>query len=291
MLHKGEERKEIMKNKNKMKIAAIVLAAAVVLGAGAFYWYQNYLVPKQEATVRFEQAAEVVENENTKLEDSIKAAQKLLDQKETPYDDNTRVNLQNAINDAKTAMVTIPEIPSNTEQINQEAKSLEQPVDYTKETEALSTAEKAYTDSIRQEKQITNPEETFVLDRLKQVDTIVNSAAVTEDNDPNGLLHKAGGYTSAVFFESRNVNQGDVYGSDLIDKGTEAGGCIEVYESAEDAKKRNAYLASFDGSGFLSSGSHEVLGTIVIRTSDKLTASQQKALTEDIRQAFLKLEA
>lgn len=290
MLRRNEEKKEIMKNNNKIKIVVITLAAVLVLGAGGFYWYQNYQLPKQEATARFEQAAEVVEKENTKLEDAIKAAQELLDKKETPYDDNTRVNLQNAINDAKTAMVTIPEIPSDTEQINQEAKTLEQPVDYTKETEALSTAEKAYSDSIRQEKQITNPEETFVLDRLKNVDTVVTSAAVTEDNDPNGLLHKAGGYTSAVYFESSNVNQGDVYGSDLIDKGTEAGGCIEVYESSQDAEKRNAYLASFDGSGLLSSGSHEVLGTIVIRTSDKLTASQQKALTEDIRQAFLKLE-
>lgn len=73
--------------------------------------------------------------------------------------------------------------------------------------------------------------------------------------------------------------------------GTLAGGCIEVYESAEDAEKRNSYLASFDGSGFLSSGYHEVLGTIVIRTSDKLIASRQKALTEDIRLVFLKLVA
>lgn len=38
---------------------------------------------------------------------------------------------------------------------------------------------------------------------------------------------------------------------------------------------RDKFLASFDGS-VLASGSHTVVGTILVRTSDELTASQQK---------------
>ena len=38
-----------------------------------------------------------------------------------------------------------------------------------------------------------------------------------------------------------------VAGADLVAKGTDAGGCVEVYKTAEDAKKRNDYLSAFDG--------------------------------------------
>lgn len=53
------------------------------------------------------------------------------------------------------------------------------------------------------------------------------------------------------------------------------------YPNASDAEKRNDYLASFDGSIF-ASGSHTVVGTVLVRTSDELTASQQKALEANI---------
>ena len=67
----------------------------------------------------------------------------------------------------------------------------------------------------------------------------------------------------------------------MIDKGTDAGGQIEVYATPEDAVKRDTYLAAFDGSAF-SSGSHVVIGTCVVRTSNELKASQQNELTANI---------
>ena len=67
----------------------------------------------------------------------------------------------------------------------------------------------------------------------------------------------------------------------MIDKGTDAGGSIEVYKTKSEATERNEYLAAFDG-GILSSGSHTVIGTLVVRTSNELTASQQKSLEADI---------
>ena len=122
----------------------------------------------------------------------------------------------------------------------------------------------------------------IVIDEIKYV------KAVTEDNDPNGQLNKPGGYTATVYFESSNVDQNEVYGTDLIEKGTDAGGAIEVYATEEDAHKRNDYLATFDGT-VLASGSHRVVGTVVIRTSDELTASKQKALEAKIISALAAL--
>ena len=132
------------------------------------------------------------------------------------------------------------------------------------------------------EKDLTyRPSEAYVIQCLQKVPCIVEIKAVTEDNDPIGQLNKPGGYTSHVYFAYELVNQDDIYGEDLIDKGTLAGGSIEVYKTKKDAKNRNEYLASFDGS-VLTSGSHTVIGTVVVRTSDELTATQQKLLESNI---------
>ena len=115
--------------------------------------------------------------------------------------------------------------------------------------------------------------------------------AATEDNDPNGNLHKPGGYTAAVFFIHDQVTDSYVLhnkGDTPVERGTDGGGCIEVYETKEYAETRNAYLAGFDGTVF-SSGSHTVCGTIVVRTSDKLTATQQQVLEDDIISALIEL--
>ena len=76
-----------------------------------------------------------------------------------------------------------------------------------------------------------------------------------------------------------------VFGETIVDKGTSGGGQIEVYETVENAKKRDAYLSSF--SGFLNPGSHTVLGSMVIRTSSNLTASQQNELERIIVNQFV----
>src|SRR5699024_5528287 len=99
-----------------------------------------------------------------------------------------------------------------------------------------------------------------------------------------------GGYTATVYFASDLVDQSQVYGETIVDKGTEAGGAVEVYPTVEDATKRNEYLASFDGAGFLSSGSHSVVGTVVIRTSDQLTASQQKEIETNIYNSLIEIK-
>ena len=124
---------------------------------------------------------------------------------------------------------------------------------------------------------------------FKNVKDIDKIEAVTEEKDPNGNLNKPGGYTTQVYFSSPLVK--DEYGlftGDVIEDGTDCGGSVEVYKTVSEAKKRNDYLSAFDG-GILSGGAHTVYGSIIIRTSGELTASQQKALEDAILNALTEL--
>lgn len=125
------------------------------------------------------------------------------------------------------------------------------------------------------------PTEEFIIAGLREIPNIVDIAAATEYNDPNGQLNKEGGYISHVFFSVDVIDQDQIYGVTLIDKGTDAGGSIEVYKTKRDAEKRDRYLASFDGT-VLTSGSHKVVGTCVVRTSHELAASLQNILEYNI---------
>lgn len=133
------------------------------------------------------------------------------------------------------------------------------------------------------------PAEEYVVKCLENVATINGIAEVTEENDPNGKLNKDGGYISAVYFSSSLVQQDTLSKNELIEKGTSAGGCIEVFKTVEDANARNEYLSEFDG-GLLDSGSHIVVGTVIIRISSSLDETQQKKLEEDIINAFITVE-
>ena len=128
-----------------------------------------------------------------------------------------------------------------------------------------------------------NPTAAQVSGAIANVSGVTDIEIVTEDHDPNGNLGKQGGYTGCLYFRSPLIPQSDLYVADdkdinsSIDCGTSGGGSIEIYATVKDAERRNEYLSNFDG-GALSSGSHKVIGTLVIRTSDKLLASQQKTL-------------
>lgn len=126
-----------------------------------------------------------------------------------------------------------------------------------------------------------SPSETYIIECLKQSKLVLDIEAVTESNDPNGKLNETGGYSSCVFFSSTLIDQSVFSEKSVVEKGTSCGGCIEVYSEEADATTRNDYLAKFDG-GLLDSGSHIVIGTIVIRTSEKLSKEQQTELTQDL---------
>lgn len=275
--------------KKKKTLLGLIAAIAIIV-IGICVWYFQVKKPHDLAEAKFNAAVKEVEAKNTELTSAMNDAQKIFDKKEAVYDNTTKEAFITALSDAKAAQRKIPDLPKKTADINAETKKLSEPLDYSSVINAISEKQTAYQNSVLQMKQITNPNEDFVIQRLKGIPNISGYQAVTEDHDPNGNLNKQGGYTSTVYFSTPLIDQSSVYGNDIVDKGTECGGAIEVYASEEDAEKRDSYLASFDGAGMLNSGSHKVLGTIVIRTSTKLTATQQNEFTNNITNKLLELQ-
>lgn len=265
---------------NKTKIIVGIIAGLLVL-VGIITWFICVQVPHNKAVKDYKAVVSVINTKNAELDGAINKLQGMIDANEKVIDPSIIDVAKDVCKRAGAAKLVLDEMPSKTEDIIVETKELSTPPDYSALLTELNDTYVAYDTSIKQYKQLTNPSEDFVIQRLKTVDEIADVRAVTEDNDPNGQLNKPGGYTATVYFESKNVNQSNVYGTDLIDKGTDAGGAIEVYSTEEDAIKRNDYLATFDG-GILASGSHRVVGTILVRTSNELTASKQKALEEKV---------
>ena len=275
--------------KKKKTLLGLIAAIAIIV-IGICVWYFQVKKPHDLAEAKFNAAVKEVEAKNTELTSAMNDAQKIFDKKEAVYDNTTKEAFITALSDAKAAQRKIPDLPKKTADINAETKKLSEPLDYSSVINAISEKQTAYQNSVLQMKQITNPNEDFVIQRLKGIPNISGYQAVTEDHDPNGNLNKQGGYTSTVYFSTPLIDQSSVYGNDIVDKGTECGGAIEVYASEEDAEKRDSYLASFDGTGMLNSGSHKGLGTIVIRTSTKLTATQQNEFTNNITNKLLELQ-
>lgn len=238
---------------------------------------------------------------NTALDKEISSAQALVNSGKTPFDMNTHKNLELAIQDALECKVVVPDSMSIKEEVSDSSGITEKDVeelqavtealtpisvpDYTSVFNVLSDAQDAFENSVLALEQITAPSDAFVIDCIKQIDSIISIDAVTKSNDPNGLLGTKGGYIGCVYFSDSRVDktllnlQPGEY--DTISMGAIGGGAIEVYRSIEDAEGRNAYLSSYDGTT-LDPGSHIVVGTVVIRTSSMLTKMQQNELTNQI---------
>lgn len=153
----------------------------------------------------------------------------------------------------------------------------------------MSEKHKAYVIDAKRYQLVNVPTEAYVIQCLQSIPEITGISAVTEETDPMDNLNKPGWYVAHLYFTSSLIDQSEVYGDSIIDKGTEAGGSIEVYTCTEDAINREKYLAGFDGS-VLASSSHTVIGTCVVRTSDELTATQQKDLEAELIAALTYLK-
>lgn len=265
-------------NKTKIIVSGIVGILVFVCIA---VWFICVQMPRIAAVKDYKAAVAVIDAKNDELDDAINKVQGMIDANPKVIDVSIIEDAKDICKRAGAEKLVPDKMPGKTEEIIAEAERLSVLPDYSVLLAELKDIYDAYEISIKQYEQMTNPSEEFVIQRLKEVDEIADVRAVTEENDPNGMLNKAGGYTATVYFESKNVNQANIYGEDLIGKGTDAGGAVEVYAAEEDAIKRNEYLSAFDG-GIFSSGSHKVVGTVIIRTSDELTASKQKELEEKV---------
>lgn len=275
--------------KNKKVLIILIVVLVILLITGGIFGYIKIIKPYNIAVKNYKDVVKVIEEKNNELDGKIKKIQDLIDSNEKVLNESIIETAKDVNKRAGASKLVLDKMPKKTKEIISKTEELSIPPDYTEIYKELDETYNAYDTSIKQYKQLTNPSEDFVIQRLRMIDEIADVRAVTEDNDPNGNLNKPGGYTATVYFESKNINQNEVYGTDLIDKGTDAGGSIEVYANEEDAKKREEYLATFDGS-ILASGSHRVVGTVLVRTSNELTATQQKDLEEKIINALSQLE-
>lgn len=242
---------------------------------------------KIAATDAFKTETSRIEGQLAERDSVVKSAEELIAASKQALDETLTPTLETAVSSAKAVTFEIPKIPSGIEEINKVTKELKA-IDNSAVITAVINAQKNLENSIKQYEQVTAPKESFVIERLKKVTYIADISAVTEDNDPNGKLNKAGGYTAQIYFSSKLVDQSKAVGKSIIEKGTACGGSIEVYSTADEANKRNTYLASFDGSVF-ASGSHKVIGSVIVRTSDLLMASKQKELEASIVEALTAL--
>jgi hypothetical protein len=225
-------------------------------------------------------ARTAAEKKNVELDNAISAAEALILEGEPALDETLIPVLETVVSEAKAAKQSITEMPETENEIISVNDALNG-IDYSDILSNLSEKQAALERSIKQYALVNAPTEAYIIECLKKVPNVIDISAVTEDNDPNGHLNKAGGYTAQVYFSSDLINQDEIGGITVIDKGTDCGGSIEVYSTVKDANSRNDYLASFDG-GIFASGSHIVVGTVLVRTSDKLTASQQKEIEANI---------
>ena len=279
--------------KNKKVIIAVAVVALVAVLAIVFCAVNgifNGTNAKAKSAYKTETAR--IAEEQSKLEGLIDTYQAMIDKKEKPYEKSTQTDLETAITETRANIVDVPGCPLMTNKINEVVKSTLATLSYKDAIDKLSEAGKAYETSVKQYKQVNNPSEAFVIERTKDIEGIIGYAAVTEDNDPNGKLNKAGGYTATIYYRYDKVPEEELFlfgDETIIDIGTSGGAAIEVYANEKDANSRNDYLAQFDG-GSLGAGSHTVVGTVVVRTSDILSASQQNELSETIINNLLEIK-
>lgn len=275
-----------------------------------------------EAITAYNGKVKEIEDKNTELDEGIAAASDLINSGRTPYEGEKITVLNNRIKEARNERTELPGIKetvtSNTvdESVKRKSKAeiekvisettaittqmeaqiasvksemgaLEVP-DYTNTLAELQTGSDELENSYRMQEQITEPTQDWVMARLSRVENIATMAPVTEENDPNGRLNKQGGYTATIYFMSPLLGTEELTGDAIIDIGTEGGGAVEVYKTVAEAEGRDNYLTTADM--YYPSGSHHVFGTMVIRTSKNLKASEQQRMEEAIKQAMLELD-
>ncbi len=128
-------------------------------------------------------------------------------------------------------------------------------------------------------------DEETIIAVLDSIEEITGYETATEGNDPNGRLNTEDGYKAAVFFTTSLFDPEEVEGKTILDKGTEAGGSIELYETDALALDRVRYLASFDETVY-ANANHIAFGTLVIRVSNRIDEESRNTLSKKLVECF-----
>ena len=279
-------------NKKSVLLILISLVILVIVISSIITGYFLGLKPYLEAKKEYDSVVLVITEKNNELDKSIKDLQDLINSGEIPLD-STLIDIANErIKEAQQLKFIIGNMPTKVENIKKRTEEMKKPIDYTEIINKLKLDKTNLENSIKSYKQFDNPTEEFLINRLSSIDEIFDIEAVTEEHDPNGNLNKDGGYTACIYFKDKNLNMSSysfVGSNSSIDIGTIGGGCIEIYRTSEQSSKRAEYLSRYDGS-ILASGTHKAINTTLIRTSNDLTATQQKGLEEKIINAFAEIK-
>lgn len=241
------------------------------------------------AIEQYDAAKTELEAKNTELETLISDSEALVSEGKTALDETMIPALETSISDTKTVKQEVPDMPDTADSILSTVETMNA-VDYTDAMGKLNDSKAALEKSIKQYELVDNPTEAYVIECLQKVEHVADISAVTEDNDPNGQLNKPGGYTATVYYSDDRISlDSSIYGTSVIEQGTDGGGAIEVYPTVEDAEKRRDYLAAYDG-GIFASGTHTVIGTVLVRTSNELKASEQQDMEAKIIAALTYVE-
>ncbi|MFI6510162.1 hypothetical protein ACIBCT_21365 [Streptosporangium sp. NPDC050855] len=101
------------------------------------------------------------------------------------------------------------------------------------------------------------------------------SVTYTDSTDPNKQLGRPNGYTSKASFVDQRIDAAKVPGGKKGDVGL--GGSVEVFEEADQAEQRAAYIQGI-GEKMPMLGEYDyVAGSVLLRVSKELTPSQAGA--------------
>ena len=173
-----------MKKKNIVIISILVVLS---LAAGCYFLV---FAPHQKAVSNFEKAVEKLKGNNKEIEEQVATATKLIKDKAEPLEAVTLEELKTAVSNAKEEIRKVPKMKTSTSDIENQAKAIAAPVDYSESQKNLSEKMANYQKSVKQLKQITNPGSSFVEERLREIDTVMEVQSATENHDPNGHLNK-----------------------------------------------------------------------------------------------------
>ena len=281
--------------------------------------YNDAVAIYNEKVAAYEEKSSQIAAENQKLTAVIDELQSIVSSGEKPYDPNAISVANTAINEGKIALIEIPKwedkglkaaedynifqagtmkkdsesVKTYTTELTGIIESMQIP-DHTEVIEVVNKGKAALEFSIKQMKQVTCPSESFVLERITNIRDqagMTDVIALTEDNDPENYIGKAGWYTAKIIFRHKDVEH---YGLEsglltLSEVGNPAGGCVEVYRTEEDAQRRADELKSQEGTA-RSPGARVICGTMVIRVSDDLKTSYQQELLTLITNEMLRIE-
>lgn len=272
----------------KMRVAVAVACIVVVAACAIATVVTTNFADYQKAVASYQRSAEALQERNEELDQAVASLQFLVNSGAQPLEPQLITDAQQLISEAKGAKDSVAPMPLTTDEIRTVTNKIRISGNYSQIIGRLNAAEDALEDSIALRELVVDPTASNVIERLRTVPHIIAAEAVTPENDPNGLLNQSEGYSSMVYFAYSLILQDKVYGDGVVGKGTSGGGSVEVYPTVELAEARNDYISQFDNTD-LAPGYHEVVGSIVVRISDRLTPERQQKLADEVVEALTTL--